>query len=661
MNQKFIQGATLIFWGLQTEMLLWAVPMAILLEYRHFWNKRWDLEKTDFYRIGDLSIVGLVGLSAFLYLGSSETHILVALLQLMPLVFFPLVTVLAYSTADKIGLDILIYSLRKQPDEDTEWDLHYLYVGLCLISAGTVNEPPIPFLPGAAMIICWSLLPFRSSRYHSVVWPAAVFAVIVSGALAQHGLREAHLAMKAQAAQWFEYWIGQRTDPYKTTTRIGAVGRLKLSDNILFRVAPIGDPEDLLLQEASYNFTVDADWMVLKPNWKELAQPSEYSWEIYPETPTDKHINVYYEFSRRRALLPLPSGTSRIDGFPASILRQSEFGTVSGTGILPTKVYQVIYNSNRDSNLPPANDDVFISTSQSALMKRHRPDVTGMTDSQKVEAVERFFSGYKYSLYQPELDEKTNPLAYFLEERKAGHCEYFATATAMMLRALDIPSRYVVGFSVQEFHPSINAYVVRSRHAHAWVIAWVNKRWQVVDTTPSIWLETEADQSSILQPLFTYLSNNFFSFALWWDDQRIEDYQLYLYIIAFVLVIVLAWRLWRSEQVTIVADAQAGLASNSYPGQESPFYLVESALQEKGLLRHKGESLRNWLHRIRHNRVLPLLDKHYSWRFDPNGISSRDKETLTAEVTHWLAAQSRADDQKEKDKEDEKGQDHSRA
>ena len=76
------------------------------------------------------------------------------------------------------------------------------------------------------------------------------------------------------------------------------------------------------------------------------------------------------------------------------------------------------------------------------------------------------------------------PLEGFLFDRRTGHCEYFASATAVLLRSLDVPTRLVLGF-VWGDPVGDDALVVRKRHAHAWVEAWVEgEGWMRVDSTP---------------------------------------------------------------------------------------------------------------------------------------------------------------------------------
>src|SRR3989442_220497 len=60
-----------------------------------------------------------------------------------------------------------------------------------------------------------------------------------------------------------------------------------------------------------------------------------------------------------------------------------------------------------------------------------------------------------------------DPLAHFLFETRAGHCEYFASAMTVMLRTLGIPSREVNGFLTVEFNELSCEYIVRASDAHS--------------------------------------------------------------------------------------------------------------------------------------------------------------------------------------------------
>jgi len=107
------------------------------------------------------------------------------------------------------------------------------------------------------------------------------------------------------------------------------------------------------------------------------------------------------------------------------------------------------------------------------------------TTYDKAEAIEAYLQKqYRYTLQLPSAPQR-DPVAYFLFERKAGHCEYFASSMALMLRTLGIPSRVVNGFRGGEFNSVTGSYIVRGRDAHSWVEAYFpSYGWIMFDPTP---------------------------------------------------------------------------------------------------------------------------------------------------------------------------------
>jgi len=103
----------------------------------------------------------------------------------------------------------------------------------------------------------------------------------------------------------------------------------------------------------------------------------------------------------------------------------------------------------------------------------------------KAVAIERYLRtrlGYTLDLSgRPPED----PLAFFLFEKKAGHCEYFASAMTVMLRALGVPARYVNGFLPGDYNDLGGDYVVRGSDAHSWVEVFFGEYgWIPFDPTP---------------------------------------------------------------------------------------------------------------------------------------------------------------------------------
>ena len=91
---------------------------------------------------------------------------------------------------------------------------------------------------------------------------------------------------------------------------------------------------------------------------------------------------------------------------------------------------------------------------------------------------------FGYTLQQPDPAPR-DPLAHFLFRRRAGHCEYFATAMTVMVRTLGIPARYVNGFLPGEYNDVGDSYIVRGSDAHSWVeIYFPGYGWIPFDPTP---------------------------------------------------------------------------------------------------------------------------------------------------------------------------------
>lgn len=79
---------------------------------------------------------------------------------------------------------------------------------------------------------------------------------------------------------------------------------------------------------------------------------------------------------------------------------------------------------------------------------------------------------------------RADPVNYFLFTGHEGHCELFASGMTMMLRSLGIPARVQAGYLGGE-RDGEGGFRVRSDHAHAWVIAFVDGAWRIFDPTPA--------------------------------------------------------------------------------------------------------------------------------------------------------------------------------
>lgn len=81
---------------------------------------------------------------------------------------------------------------------------------------------------------------------------------------------------------------------------------------------------------------------------------------------------------------------------------------------------------------------------------------------------------FEYSLEGQPRDPAVDPIEDFVTQNPKGHCEYFATALALMLRSQKIPARVVVGYYCDEFNDVGRFFQVRQWHAHTWVEAYLD-------------------------------------------------------------------------------------------------------------------------------------------------------------------------------------------
>jgi transglutaminase-like putative cysteine protease len=94
--------------------------------------------------------------------------------------------------------------------------------------------------------------------------------------------------------------------------------------------------------------------------------------------------------------------------------------------------------------------------------------------------------GFKYTEKPPKAPAGVEPLEYFLLESKAGYCQHFSAAMALLLRMGGVPARVATGFSPGGYSKRKQAWIVRDTDAHSWVEAWFDGYgWITLDPTPS--------------------------------------------------------------------------------------------------------------------------------------------------------------------------------
>jgi len=91
------------------------------------------------------------------------------------------------------------------------------------------------------------------------------------------------------------------------------------------------------------------------------------------------------------------------------------------------------------------------------------------TPYDKAVAIEGYLRAFDYDLEIAAPPAGADVADYLLFETRRGYCDYYATAMAVMLRAVGVPARYAAGFAMGQYDERRGAYAVTQRDSHAWV------------------------------------------------------------------------------------------------------------------------------------------------------------------------------------------------
>jgi protein-glutamine gamma-glutamyltransferase len=324
-------------------------------------------------------------------------------------------------------------------------------------------------------------------------------------------------------------------------------------------------------------------------------------------------------------------------------MKKNQYGAVKVEGSQGAIAYQVQYNPDRSEDSPPTEDDLQIPKQEMPAIQETLKalKIQGKPGPEFLTQVDSYFEqNFRYSLKRSDSNQFATPLSAFLLENRSGHCEYFASATTLLLRGAGIPARYAVGYSVSEFSPLEKQYIVRSRHAHAWTMAYVNGTWQSLDTTPSDWTAQEETAASPLQTISDLWA--FLSFKL--ASSNALGY------VGWAIAPITAFFLWkwsgklRIRRSTIPAIVvPKAIVPTIQEGLDSEFYPIEKKLDELNLNRIASESLQQWLIRLQDQlpesefaTLRSIINLHYRYRFDPLGIEPMEREKLRSLSQLWL-------------------------
>lgn len=675
-----LTGAALLFWGWQTGFLFFATIMAVIVEASRLARARWDFSQTDYNRIWNLCAVLFLGVAVYCFASNDgadavsgmfgppskrsaallkTTRSVLLLFQWLPVIFFPVIAAQGYGSREKIDFSTFSWLLRRRSTQGAALQLpqnpkgglnvSFLYFGLCLFASCAEKNESSWFYPALGLLIGWALFTQRPKRWPAPTWCAVMLMVAGLGFGAQFGLRELHRAIEQLDSVLFSRFGRGASNAKDTQTSIGQIGKMNLSGRIMFWLR--SDDRDFpgYLREASYNLFKSPTWHATRRNFSGLAsETNETTWLLLPGKQSRHSVSIAHSLPKGRGLLALPTGISMLERLPGA-LETNRFGAVlveSGPAFLD---FVAKYDPRKTIDSAPDQDDLSILPAEDSAISQVAQELdlhAGMDLTEALRKTAAFFrEKFEYSSYLTAENLGTTnetPLARFLLKKRSGHCEYFATATTLLLRKAGIPTRYAVGYSVQEIKQ--NNAVVRERHGHAWcLVANGDGVWQDFDTTPASWSEIEGSHARFWEPISDGGSRLWFEFSRWRYGR--SNLRRYIPWIVTPLIVLLVAQLLLRKRFARSASRHDSSEEFVRPGLDSEFYRIDRALSERGLERKPEETSAQWLSRIKVSLPalidgLPeILNLHYRHRFDPAGLPGADRQSLKEMVKKWMAAE----------------------
>jgi transglutaminase-like putative cysteine protease len=664
---RLLLGATLLFWGGMTGRPFIGLVLALVVESRQWLRWRWDFDDAAFARAWQMGVLLAGGLMALLFIDGERANVMPTLITWLPALLLPSQLAQAFGLRPAVPLSALSFFAAKRRErnrrlglEEREVMFHFgnAYFVAALLSAalGVWAEGKV-FLPGLLVLCVWRFLAMPQRRAGAILM---VFVAAGTLALAgQAGLNALY--------NWFSRG-GHGGDSWSDSTHghtaIGAMRNLKLSSDIQWRLrADGGTRPPVLLRRATFNRFRGVTWEIgrmmgggsLEYEFSDLdTYEPEVGESYYLANPKlDSATATSREWPRFHlrgsvkpgGALPLPGSVTSFGGFDLDAAQRNPLATVRVYPASPVIDGVVLWQGGAEADAPP--DDVFdiqVPRFEKEMLRRV-VDAIGLeqaaTTREKLALLQGWFTReFRYTLYlatdaPPQSLSEGTAIGRFLESTRRGHCEYFATSAALLLREAGVAARYNTGFAVLERDARRNEYVIRGVHGHAWCRVWIpeEQRWIDFDPTPADWLSLESqDGMGLGQRFADALKRMREDLFIWRSDPA--NRMLLLWIIAAPALIGGVWvgmRLWKSRHRTGVPARRLAGAT----GMPSALFELESAAVRHLGPRPPGMPFGEWLltlSRSMHGAADVLHEAvalHQRLRFDPacpqDGVHDRVK------------------------------------
>ncbi|MEM7027377.1 MAG: transglutaminase-like domain-containing protein [Pseudomonadota bacterium] len=633
--------ASLLIWGWQTEYILFAFFMGFALEAPYFIKSRINFTDKDINQIVDLSgfIFFLTIIYVFVNYGA---HGIYKVLELLPFAIFLIVLIQRFSAVNAIKTSALFLSIRRLGNDAGDELLYYIdismpYVFICLLSASPGYKESVLFFLAIALILFWLFYHFRPTHKPIYQWSLAILLALGLAFVTQIGIRNLHSATESFMMTLFDHYGWRSRDPQRAMTAIGQLGRLKLSDRILMRVTSdkkFNTPK--YLKELTYGKYEYGIWTNESSEFDTINKtPNKNEWLLHKASRVNQFADVGIYLQDQSIIIPAPNNIQSLYGRDIVQIDRNEFGAIR----IDAREGWVNFRMGLDDQVmeqsESINEDLFIYDKYQPAFQRLaiQLDLYSKSPETIINTIKNHFAeNYYYSLSQNQRFPKGDYLENFLFESKKGHCEYFATATTLLLREVGIPARYSIGYVMSEYSNWQNSYLIRGRDAHSWVEYYLDGKWHRLDTTPSVWAPLESADRTLLEPIvdfFSWLRYMITSESIEGDADE-ENFNLAWLLIPLLLY--LAWRFSRKEKMKQGKEKNLTINDSLIYGKDSPFFDVIMQLELIHDKRRDGENLSHWIGRILPDssqlEFMNLIKLHYRYRFNADGNKKLEKQQI---------------------------------
>lgn len=308
---------------------------------------------------------------------------------------------------------------------------------------------------------------------------------------------------------------------FSDSVRLGQIGKIQASDEVVMRVrleSPQIEPTSIRWRGVALDTFDDQSWGKSNTGVESRAKGDRDMIQVDFATGRDSLAlqTFYLEPLDSSVLFALPRPVGVQGNFP--VVFRDYFKSLSFQRPSERISYRVISDFSTPSENELRADRAKYSPEDASFLELPTdidPRIGELTAAltkgsanryDAARAVESFLqNNYGYTLEQK--SGGAQPLADFLFNVKEGHCEYFSTALAIMLRTQGIATRVVNGFQRGEYNAMADVYVVRQKNAHSWVEVYFPgaKAWVTFDATPFAGRESTAGAVGITTRISGYV------------------------------------------------------------------------------------------------------------------------------------------------------------